>query len=519
MKKSGIWAAAWFGLALFLSTAAPRHAEAQTKTPPPAGGVELEGFLYHPDMKDVIHGCALKTEDNITDIKSVYIPETEQFYFEYTTASAEEALDKDKLTPEEKAAIETKGYHQNAFWLVVSPGENPKHHETEFSIMYVDLEINRIAFYAYDGVNGPFSYERSEYLGAVDGVIDVKNTGDLQTVSFLLDVKTLNEAINSKEWLGIELGKKAGLWFHTAFGADIQYGGNTDTTPTPTEACAVAGCSGQLCVAASEAKETVSTCEWKESYACYKKYGKCGKTAPGKCGWLPSADFDACLKETGATAESSASGNASSEIKETVTIKKFAFTKAGTYHDVGNKDTVPVTIITKTKEKADLKDVAGAANKGGLGANPGAILGKDGNKRFAWCTLHDDLISHAELGLGNVAMVSVAGPKYGFTDMDTVDLACLSSFKLYIDASIDVDGITVEANGKEPVKMRLETPQEPQKDKKRFVKAGAEKRFLVSNTDGENGELFGYGKNEFTLTLSVGGKEVKEEHRLIIPRP
>jgi len=56
--------------------------------------------------------------------------------------------------------------------------------------------------------------------------------------------------------------------------------------------CAKAGCSGQLCVKASEAKTIVTTCEWKDEYACYQS-GKCG-CVEGKCDW--NEEVNTCLK-------------------------------------------------------------------------------------------------------------------------------------------------------------------------------------------------------------------------------
>lgn len=57
--------------------------------------------------------------------------------------------------------------------------------------------------------------------------------------------------------------------------------------------CKVAGCSGQLCIEES-AEDLVTTCEFKEEYACYKT-AKCEKQADGHCGWTPSEELVACL--------------------------------------------------------------------------------------------------------------------------------------------------------------------------------------------------------------------------------
>lgn len=58
--------------------------------------------------------------------------------------------------------------------------------------------------------------------------------------------------------------------------------------------CAVAGCSGQLCVSAEEAANMVTTCEFRAEYACYKE-ASCEPQADGRCGWTQDARLYQCL--------------------------------------------------------------------------------------------------------------------------------------------------------------------------------------------------------------------------------
>lgn len=60
---------------------------------------------------------------------------------------------------------------------------------------------------------------------------------------------------------------------------------------TPQAACYRGGCSGQLC---TDKPDMVSTCEWREEYACYKD-AVCERQANGQCGWTESAALNACL--------------------------------------------------------------------------------------------------------------------------------------------------------------------------------------------------------------------------------
>ena len=58
--------------------------------------------------------------------------------------------------------------------------------------------------------------------------------------------------------------------------------------------CAVAGCSGQLCVSAEAAGDIVTTCEFRAEYACYRE-ASCEPQADGKCGWTQTPELKRCL--------------------------------------------------------------------------------------------------------------------------------------------------------------------------------------------------------------------------------
>jgi eight-cysteine-cluster-containing protein len=66
------------------------------------------------------------------------------------------------------------------------------------------------------------------------------------------------------------------------------------STPIMANGCAVAGCSGQLCVSAEEASTIVTTCEFRDEYACYAE-ASCEPQADGKCGWTQTAELTQCL--------------------------------------------------------------------------------------------------------------------------------------------------------------------------------------------------------------------------------
>lgn len=64
---------------------------------------------------------------------------------------------------------------------------------------------------------------------------------------------------------------------------------------TPLKKCVVGGCSGQLCI--EDGSGGISTCEYREEYACYKK-ASCGRQADGQCGWTMTPELKQCLNPT-----------------------------------------------------------------------------------------------------------------------------------------------------------------------------------------------------------------------------
>lgn len=64
-----------------------------------------------------------------------------------------------------------------------------------------------------------------------------------------------------------------------------------ECVPAPNP-CHVGGCSGQLC---SDQPGAISTCEWREEYACYQDHGVCEPQPDGECGWTPTEALNKCL--------------------------------------------------------------------------------------------------------------------------------------------------------------------------------------------------------------------------------
>jgi hypothetical protein len=60
---------------------------------------------------------------------------------------------------------------------------------------------------------------------------------------------------------------------------------------TASGGCFIGGCSSQIC---SDDPDAVSTCEFREEYACYKT-GRCERQAGGQCGWTETPELAICL--------------------------------------------------------------------------------------------------------------------------------------------------------------------------------------------------------------------------------
>ncbi len=66
----------------------------------------------------------------------------------------------------------------------------------------------------------------------------------------------------------------------------------TTIPPAQTAKCYVGGCSGQIC---SDTEGMVSTCEYREQYACYKT-ATCERQQSGQCGWTSTPTLNMCLE-------------------------------------------------------------------------------------------------------------------------------------------------------------------------------------------------------------------------------
>ncbi len=65
---------------------------------------------------------------------------------------------------------------------------------------------------------------------------------------------------------------------------------------TPGAGCFIGGCGSEIC---SDDPHAISTCEARETDACYQRFGVCGRQENGACGWNDTANLRACLQKPG----------------------------------------------------------------------------------------------------------------------------------------------------------------------------------------------------------------------------
>ncbi len=122
------------------------------------------------------------------------------------------------------------GSFSDGFWLVISPGENPKGQENEYAILYGDTDANELAAYEYNGQNKSDSWNTpGNFLESYSGALAVNDTATERTISFSINVESLNTAGNHpglqdpNAWLGSQFAEYLGIWFHPAFNQNNTY--------------------------------------------------------------------------------------------------------------------------------------------------------------------------------------------------------------------------------------------------------------------------------------------------------
>ncbi|MBS1706937.1 MAG: PEP-CTERM sorting domain-containing protein [Armatimonadetes bacterium] len=133
----------------------------------------------------------------------------------------------------------------NGFWLVLSPGPNPKGKAGELAIFYFDASNTSspvLTSYVYNGVNGDNSFNNGNGVGGpADKIVSSKNltnwikdltvkdeANGTRTLGFRIDptvVNGYNPMYNQGvPYTGAKFDQKIGIWFHPVNGLETKYG-------------------------------------------------------------------------------------------------------------------------------------------------------------------------------------------------------------------------------------------------------------------------------------------------------
>jgi len=136
------------------------------------------------------------------------------------------------------------------------------------------------------------TYQPGDSFPASDGC-NTCSCGADGTVACTLKACACDYSDPNRKWVAKSPERCATVRFTCAEGLRPFFdncGCGCEAAPT----CSVGGCSGQLCVGPGD--PGVSTCEWREEYACYRT-ASCEDQANGRCGWTQSDELRRCIEE------------------------------------------------------------------------------------------------------------------------------------------------------------------------------------------------------------------------------
>jgi len=140
----------------------------------------------------------------ITNVATSYDDSTQRLSWEHTIADADSSP-------------------SNGFWLVVSPGDNPKSNYEELVIFYGDGDNGILSAFEYNGQDNSNSYDNTdmEYFGSFD--LAYADNGTSGTFSFSIDASDINAANLSPHWTGAAFGPRLGIWLHPYLNGSSTY--------------------------------------------------------------------------------------------------------------------------------------------------------------------------------------------------------------------------------------------------------------------------------------------------------
>lgn len=137
------------------------------------------------------------------------------------------------------------GKKTDGYWLVVSPGPNPKGNDGELAALYFDRNGGNpsLTVYAYNGVNGDTSWKDGSQASGnqtpdrilssrltqnwINSLTAVDEANGTRTFTIDIDATAIQTHVplhgGPDPWTGVGFGQKMGLWFHPVVGISSAY--------------------------------------------------------------------------------------------------------------------------------------------------------------------------------------------------------------------------------------------------------------------------------------------------------
>jgi PEP-CTERM motif len=111
--------------------------------------------------------------------------------------------------------------NNDAFWMVLNAGGNPKGLVDQLAIVYGDLKTRELTVYEYNGENNSDSWKKDEnYITTYFDAININGS----MFDFNINVGAINSYAGGPNWKGLQFNNTIGIWYHPTGNATVTYG-------------------------------------------------------------------------------------------------------------------------------------------------------------------------------------------------------------------------------------------------------------------------------------------------------
>ncbi len=131
-------------------------------------------------------------------------------------------------------------------------------------------------------------------LLCIVALVLIRVTPRIQLSEHVIQISTFEECVATGNPVMESYPRQCRTKAGAIFIEEIPQNNSTESGTVVSNTCAIAGCSGQLCVNADIADSLVTTCEYQAEYACYRE-ASCEPQISGECGWTQTESLSQCL--------------------------------------------------------------------------------------------------------------------------------------------------------------------------------------------------------------------------------